>query len=139
MGYDIQTPVKDQDRQAFLEGNANFAYPINLRSQFVEFLRLRSPLTDDKFGREVHLTFKPTYSYEISNALDFVASYILTGDKIEVEGEDSSMKFDHQLVITAAYFIANRIDFTSSLSFSKPHGKDKVASQFSSGLTYRLR
>ena len=139
IGYDLQTPFKTQDRQAFAEGNANFAYPINLRSQFVEFLRVRSPLTDEKFGKEVHLTFKPTYSYEISNALDFVASYILTGDKIDVEGGDSGMRFDHQLVITAGYFIANRLDFTSSLSFSKPHDVDKVATQFSSGLTYRLR
>jgi hypothetical protein len=139
MGYDLQTSLRDQERRAFIEGNANVAYPINLRSQFVEFLRLRSPLTDGKFGREVHLSFKPTYSYEISDALDLVASYVLAADRADVEGERSSVRFGHQLMITAAYFIANRIDFTSSLNFSKPHDIHKVATQFSSGLTYRLR
>jgi len=137
IGYDLQTPYKDADRRAFAEVNANFAYPIDLRSQFVEFFRAWSPLTDNKFGKEVHLSFTPTYSYEISNSLDFVTTYILTGDKLD--DDDSDWAFDHQLKVTLSYYVVNRITFTNTLTLSKPDGADEIAKVFSSGLTYRFR
>jgi hypothetical protein len=133
---DLQTAYKNQDRQASPEINANFAYPINLRSQFVEYFRINSPLTGDKFGKEVHLSFQPAYSYEISNMLDLTASYRLTGDKYEEGGE---MELDHQFRVAGTFFVANRVDFTNTLTFSKTHAEKKVATQFSSGLTYRIR
>jgi hypothetical protein len=137
IGYDLQTPYKDSDRTAFAEANANFAYPINLRSQFVEFFRVKSPLTDSKFGKEVHMSFTPSYSYEVSNTLDFVTAYILTGDKYDVDNSD--WMFNHQLKVTLSYYIVNRITFTNTLTLSKPSGADEMAKAFSSGLTYRFR
>jgi len=137
IGYDLQTHYKAQDRAAFVEANANFAYPIDLRSQFVEFFRVKSPLTDNKFGKEVRISFTPTYSYEISNSLDFVTAYILTGDKFDEE--DAEWMFDHQLKITLSYYIVNRLTFANTLTLSKPDEADKIAKAFSSGLTYRFR
>jgi len=137
IGYDIQTPYKDQDRAAFAEANANFAYPINLRSQFVEFLRVKSPLTDNRFGKEVHMSFTPSYSYEISNSLDFVTAYLLTGDKLDVD--DSKWMFNHQVKVTLSYYIVNRLTFTNTLTLSKPDVAEEMARAFSSGLTYRFR
>jgi hypothetical protein len=136
IGYDLQTPYEDQDRAAFAEANANFAYPIDLRSQFVEFFRVKSPLTDSRFGKEVDMSFTPSYSYEISNSLDFVTAYILTG-KLDVD--DSTWMFDHQVKVTLSYYIVNRIIFTNTLTLSKPDGAKEMARAFSSGLTYRFR
>lgn len=135
--YDLQTPDENTDRQASLEINANFAYPFNLRSQFVEYFRINSPLTGKKFGEEVHLSFTPAYSYEIGNTLDFTASYKLVGDQLDVEG--SKMEFYHLLTVTASYYIANRIDIGNSITLSKPSTVDKVATQFSTGFKLRLR
>ncbi|HVP58830.1 MAG TPA: hypothetical protein VMU02_12115 [bacterium] len=137
VGYDLQTPYKHVDRTAFAEANANFAYPISLRSQFVEFLRVKSPLTDNKFGKEVHLSFTPSYSYELSNTLDFVTTYILTGDKLA--HSDAGWMFNHQVKVTLSYYIVNRVTFSNALTLSKPDGAKKTATAFSSGLTYRFR
>jgi hypothetical protein len=137
IGYDLQTPFKSQKRTAFAEVNANFAYPISLRSQFVEYFRVRSPLTDNKFGKEVHMSFAPTYSYEVSNTLDFVTTYVLTGDKLDVSS--SKWQYDHEVKITLSYYIVNRVTFTNSLTLSKPDASDKMATGFASGLTYRFR
>jgi hypothetical protein len=137
IGYDLLTRDKDLARTAFAEINANFAYPINLRSQFVEFLKVSSPLTDNKFGKDVNMSFTPTYSYEVSNSLDFVTAYSLSGEKRDVD--DSDWEFNQDLNATLSYYIVNRITFTNTLTLWKPHGADEIAKAFSSGLTYRFR
>jgi hypothetical protein len=138
VGYDLVTPYEDTDRTAFATMDANFAYPIDLRSQFVEFFNVRSPLTDGKFGKEVHLVFTPSYSYEISDMVDILFSYVLTGDKLD-DPDDDEMKLNHEFQVTLAYYIANRITFTNTLSLSKPDEADEMAKSFTSGLTYRIR
>ncbi|RKY98836.1 MAG: hypothetical protein DRQ10_07025, partial [Candidatus Hydrothermota bacterium] len=87
----------------------------------------------DTTAPDFSTTLSAEYSYQLTNMIDFIAAYTLTGEKSE------DLNLTHSLSILFVYYIVNKLNFTNTISLTKtPEGK-KPALTFQTGLTYRIR
>ncbi len=137
VGYEILTPDTTDARNAFLEINANSAYPIGLKSQFIEMLRYTTPLTGDATGKEHEFMLKPSYSYEVSNRIDFITAYILEGLYQTSDTTQASLQLSHALELRFNFYIVNRLMLSTTFNLTKD--ETNTSQSFNTGLTYRFK
>ena len=120
--------------------DAEFEYglPIGHESQFTENLRM-SKLLDNDTDTEFSLTNVMTYTYEMADRIDWENNWLLSYQQNDVADDFVS----NTLSTGFRYYLANRLSFDTTLSFSKINSgigeEDEWNKSLFAGVTYRLR
>jgi len=138
LGQDL-TNFKGLDKETTVDALVDYALPIGYQAQFRNTAILRKSL-DDKTTSDYTLDNVLSYTYELSNTIDWQNAWLLGYTKGANGVEDVTT---NTLSSTFRYYLANNLDLTSTLSIGKTDGgvnetKDWGTS-FVTGVQYRLR
>lgn len=138
LGQDL-TNFKGLDKETTVDALVDYALPIGYQAQFRNTAILRKSL-DDKTTSDYTLDNVLSYTYELSNTIDWQNAWLLGYRKGANGVEDVTT---NTLSSTFRYYLANNLDLTSTLSIGKTDGgvnetKDWGTS-FVTGVQYRLR
>lgn len=120
--------------------DAEFEYglPIGHEAQFSENL-LVSKLLDNDSDTELIATNTMSYTYEISDMIDWENSWILSFEQHDVEDDIVG----NSLSTGFRYYLANRLSFDTTISISKVDGGKNEEKAWNkslfAGVTYRLK
>ncbi len=123
---------------ATIDAEFEYGLPIGHQSQYTENLRL-SKLLDSDTDIEFALTNTMSYTYEMSDRIDWENNWLLSYQQNDVADDFLS----NSISTGFRYYIANRISFNTTLSLSKINNgvgeeEDWNKSLFA-GITYRLK
>jgi len=123
---------------ATINGEFEYGLPIGHESQFSENLYV-SKLLDSDTDTELSLTNTMSYTYEISDKIDWDNNWILSYQQNDIAEDTMS----NSLTTGFIYYIANRLNFTTTLSISKRDGGADEENAWNkslvAGVQYRLK
>lgn len=119
----------------------DYGYPIGYQSQFRETATL-SKILDDNQAIDFQLRNTATYTYELSDRIDWENSWNITLDKYN-EGDSV---VNNSISTGFRYYLANRLTFDTTLSLTKTDGTNgnsvetpDWSTKFFTGVRYRLK
>ena len=123
---------------ATIDAEFEYGLPIGHQSQYTENLRL-SKLLDSDTDIEFALTNTMSYTYEMSDRIDWENNWLLSYQQNDVADDFLS----NSISTGFRYYLANRISFNTTLTISKINSgvgeeEDWNKSLFA-GITYRLK
>ncbi|NOZ90474.1 MAG: hypothetical protein GXO60_04210 [Epsilonproteobacteria bacterium] len=123
---------------ATINGEFEYGLPIGHESQFSENLYV-SKLLDNDTDTELSLTNTMSYTYEVSDRIDWDNNWILKYQQNDKEEDITSNSFSTGFI----YYLANRLNFTTTLSLSKRDGGPDEENAWNkslvAGIQYRLK
>ena len=121
-----------------INGEFEYGLPIGHQSQFSENLYL-SKLLDNDTDTELSLSNTMSYTYELSDKIDWDNKWLLTYQQNDVADDTMSNSLSTGFI----YYLANRLNFTTTLSFSKRDGgldeENAWNKSLVAGVQYRLK
>lgn len=131
--------ITDNDPKLLFE--LEYAKPHGLRGQLLETASYEPVFGDNVVQR---LTNQLSYSYEVSDRIDWVNSWVLSFQ--QADDDDKTRFITNTLTSAVAYHLTNRLDLGLTLAAvdtsDKPNldaGNDDVATSAILGLRYRLK
>jgi hypothetical protein len=136
----IISNYNNKEEDPTLDAEFEYGLPIGLQSQFYEKAQYSAILNGDTGHK---FTNTMSYSYELSDRVDWENKWILDYYK----PSDSKLEdiTTNTLSSTFSYYIANKLSFDTTLSFSKVddgidnNGNDDVETKLFVGARYRLK
>jgi len=121
-----------------IDGEFEYGLPIGLSSQFSERLYVEK-LLDSDTDTEFYLSNTLSYTYEISNRVDWDNRWIMEYQANDI-GDDI---MNNNLSTGFIYYLPNRLNLTATFSMSKRDGgideEDDWNKKFVAGIQYRLK
>ena len=137
----ILSNYNGKDGTPTAEAEFEYGHPIGYQSQFTERANL-SKLLDDKEDIDFQLRNTASYTYELSDRIDWENSWTLGFDKYN-QGDDV---VSNSLSTGFRYYLANRLTFDTTLSLTKTDGTNGNSIEtpdwdttFFTGVRYRLK
>ncbi len=130
-----------EDGSPTVDAEFEYGHPIGYESQFTEKATVSKLLDDDK---NIDFQFRntATYTYELSDRIDWENNWILGFDKYD-QGDDV---VSNSLSTGFRYYLANRLTFDATLSLTKTDGTNGNSvetpdwdTKFFTGIRYRLK
>jgi hypothetical protein len=113
--------------------SARYSRPISWRSQFNERFTINSPIGRDFFDA-YNVTSATDFSYEVTNRIDVVLSYLIRSER-RAQGAEA---FTSQLLsFLFVFFLENQVNLTTSVQFSKSSGT-RLSQNYVMALNYRV-
>ncbi len=119
----------------------DYGLPMGHQAQFYEVAKFSQVLDSDS-ELDFHFDNTMTYTYEISDAIDWENSWLFGYDKYS-EGDDVTT---NTLSTGFRYYLANRLNYVATLSLNKTDGTNGTSvededwnTKFFTGITYRLK
>jgi len=120
------------------DGEFEYGLPIGLSSQFSERLYIEK-LLDSDTDTQFSLTNLMTYTYEISNRVDWANSWVIEYQANDKTDDITSNSFSTGFI----YYLPNRLNLTATFSLSKRDGgvdeEEDWNKKFVAGIQYRLK
>ena len=137
----ILSNYNGEDGTTTADAEFEYGHPIGYQSQFTERANL-SKLLDDKEAIDFQLRNTASYTYELSDRIDWENSWTLGFDKYN-QGDDV---VSNSLSTGFRYYLANRLTFDTTLSLTKTDGTNGNSvetpdwdTKFFTGVRYRLK
>ncbi len=127
-----------ESEDATVDAEFEYGLPIGHESQYTENLRM-SKLLDSDTDTKFSLTNTMSYTYELSDRIDWENNWLLSYQQNDVADDFLSNNFSTGF----RYYIANRISFDTTFSVSKinsgPGEEEDWNKNLFAGVTYRLK
>lgn len=138
VGQDL-TNFNGLDKETTADAMFDYALPMGYQSQFRNTAILRKSL-DDKTTTDYTFDNTLTYTYELSNTIDWENAWYLGFTKGDQNIEDVTT---NSVSSTFRYYLANNLDLTSTLTLAKTDGgvneTPDWGTSFTTGIQYRIK